>query len=101
MLSLKFLFFLLIDSSSILEKEEAMSCTDLMGVKHQHAYPKHQHGGLTNDGEQIYPTIFDRRHNVNLLGTVNFGAQREWEFSARWNLGSGFPLWANLLSLAG
>ena len=44
-----------------------------------------------NDGEQIYPTIFDRRHNVNLLGTYTFGADRSWEASARWNMGSGFP----------
>jgi len=44
-----------------------------------------------DDGEQIFPTIFDRRHNVNLLGTYTFGVDRSWEASARWNLGSGFP----------
>ena len=44
-----------------------------------------------DDGEQVYPTIFDRRHNVNLLATYNFGADNEWEASARWNMGSGFP----------
>ena len=43
------------------------------------------------DGEQIYPTVFDRRHNVNLLATYNFGSDRSWEASARWNMGSGFP----------
>lgn len=43
------------------------------------------------DGEQTYPTIFDRRHNVNLLATYNFGGGDAWEASARWNLGSGFP----------
>ncbi|MEM6317246.1 MAG: carboxypeptidase-like regulatory domain-containing protein [Bacteroidota bacterium] len=43
-----------------------------------------------NDGEQVYPTIFDRRHNVNLLGTYNFG-NNSWEASVRWNMGSGFP----------
>ena len=42
-----------------------------------------------DDGEQIYPTHFERRHNVNLLGTISLG--RTWEFSARWNYGSGFP----------
>ena len=26
---------------------------------------------------QVYPTIFDRRHNVNLLGTYTFGSQTE------------------------
>jgi len=44
-----------------------------------------------DDGEQVYPTVFDRRHNVNLLATYTGGADRQWEFSARWNLGSGFP----------
>jgi hypothetical protein len=42
-----------------------------------------------DDGEQIYPTHFERRHNVNLLGTISLG--RTWEFSARWNYGAGFP----------
>lgn len=43
------------------------------------------------DGEQEYPTIFDRRHNVNFLATRNFGEKNEWQFSVRWNFGSGFP----------
>jgi hypothetical protein len=43
------------------------------------------------DGEQTYPTNFDRRHNVNLLAAYNFGNKRSWEFAARWNFGSGFP----------
>lgn len=38
-----------------------------------------------------YAPIFDRRHNLNLLGTYRFGRENTWEFSARWNLGSGFP----------
>lgn len=44
-----------------------------------------------DDGEQEYPTIFDRRHNVNLLGTYKFGKDQAWEAALRWNLGSGFP----------
>ena len=44
-----------------------------------------------NDGQQVYPPVFDRRHNVNLVGTYQLGKKREWEFGARWNLGSGFP----------
>ncbi len=43
------------------------------------------------DGEQEYPTIFDRRHNVNALATYSFGANKDWEASVRWNYGSGFP----------
>ncbi len=44
-----------------------------------------------NDGIQTYPTHFDRRHNVNLLGNYNFGKSGQWQTSLRWNLGSGFP----------
>lgn len=44
-----------------------------------------------DDGEQVYPTIFDRRHNVNALLTYQFGAKNTWSASLRWNLGSGFP----------
>jgi CarboxypepD_reg-like domain/TonB-dependent Receptor Plug Domain len=43
------------------------------------------------DGVQEYPTNFDRRHNVNLLATYAFGKNKSWEFSARWNFGTGFP----------
>ena len=43
------------------------------------------------DGEQFYPTIFDRRHNINVLTTYNFGANDDWEASVRWNYGTGFP----------
>jgi hypothetical protein len=44
-----------------------------------------------DDGEQSFPTIFDRRHNVNLLITHQFGKSNLWEAAVRWNLGSGFP----------
>jgi len=44
-----------------------------------------------DDGEQIYPPVFDRRHNLNLVGTYLLGKKKEWEFGVRWNLGSGFP----------
>lgn len=43
------------------------------------------------DGEQEYPTIFDRRHNVNMLASYTFGSRKDWLISARWNFGSGFP----------
>ena len=44
-----------------------------------------------DDGFQEFPTHFDRRHNVNLLITYNMGPKKQWEASARWNMGSGFP----------
>lgn len=43
------------------------------------------------DGFQEYNPIFDRRHNLNLLGTYTFGDDLNWEVSARWNFGTGFP----------
>jgi hypothetical protein len=49
-------------------------------------------GNVTrDDGEQVYPTNFDRRHNINFLGSFRFGNKLLWEFGARWNFGSGFP----------
>lgn len=44
-----------------------------------------------DDGEQVYPTSFDRRHNINFLGSYLFGADRQWELGLRWNYGSAFP----------
>lgn len=43
------------------------------------------------DGVIKYPPHFDRRHNVNLVGSYTFGKDLTWEFSTRWNMGSGFP----------
>lgn len=47
------------------------------------------------DGVQEFAPVFDRRHNVNLLGTYRFGEGKNWEVSARWNFGSGFPFTRN------
>lgn len=44
-----------------------------------------------DDGDQEYPTNFDRRHNINLLASIKFGGDLSWEFGARWNFGTGFP----------
>ena len=43
------------------------------------------------DGISEYYPPFDRRHNANFVGTYNWGNKNSWEFSARWNFGSGFP----------
>ncbi|MBK8196058.1 MAG: TonB-dependent receptor [Lewinellaceae bacterium] len=43
------------------------------------------------DGQQEFPPVFDRRHNLNLVGTYQVGKNSEWEFGVRWNFGSGFP----------
>lgn len=41
--------------------------------------------------KQEYPTPFDRRFNMNLLGSYKAGKRREWEVSMRYNMGSPFP----------
>lgn len=43
------------------------------------------------DGIIDYVPHYDRRHNVNLVGSYRFGSDLAWEFNARWNMGSGFP----------
>jgi hypothetical protein len=43
------------------------------------------------DGFDEYFPVFDRRHNINLVGTYLFGKNKDLELSIRWNLGSGLP----------
>ena len=43
------------------------------------------------DGFEFYSPVFDRRHNINLVGTYLFGKKKDLEVSVRWNLGSGLP----------
>lgn len=48
--------------------------------------------GNTASGDVYeYAPIYDRRHNVNLVGTYTFGKKRNLDLSIRWNYGSGFP----------
>ncbi|MBA2423249.1 MAG: TonB-dependent receptor [Chitinophagales bacterium] len=44
-----------------------------------------------NNGEQIYPPHFDRRHNLNIVAAYSWGKDKSWEIDARFNFGSGFP----------
>jgi hypothetical protein len=43
------------------------------------------------NGFETYAPVFDRRHNINFIGTYTFGENADWEVTARWNLGSGLP----------
>jgi hypothetical protein len=43
------------------------------------------------DGIQVYNPVWDRRHNINILVSHNFGKFDSWRASMRWNYGSGFP----------
>ena len=38
-----------------------------------------------------YHPVFDKRNNFNFVGTYTFGKNLDWDFSVRWNMGSGFP----------
>ncbi|MFO8055134.1 MAG: hypothetical protein R6U19_08260, partial [Bacteroidales bacterium] len=38
-----------------------------------------------------YHPHYDRRHNVNLVGSYKLGKDLNWEVNGRWNFGSGFP----------
>jgi hypothetical protein len=44
-----------------------------------------------NNGQQVYPPHYDRRHNLNLVASYTLGKNFDWELNARWNYGSGFP----------
>lgn len=51
-----------------------------------------QNGELTKtESLQTYPTPFDRRFNMNLLGAYTLGRKRDLELSLRYNMGSPFP----------
>ncbi len=43
------------------------------------------------DGFASYFPVFDRRHNINIVGSYAIGAKKNLELNIRWNLGSGLP----------
>lgn len=52
------------------------------------------YNGITmryNTSLASYRPHYDRRHNVNVILTYSVGDLNKWEFSGRWNFGSGFP----------
>lgn len=48
-----------------------------------------------NDEIITYTPQFNRTHNLNIVANYKFGKNKDWEVSARWNLGSGFPFTQN------
>lgn len=57
---------------------------------YSYAFVNRYYEDINAELQHYYPH-FDRRHNVNLVGTYRFGAKLTWELSGRWNYGSGFP----------
>ena len=47
------------------------------------------------DGFIEYFPVFDRRHNINLVGSYLIGKKKDYEVNVRWNLGSGLPFTPN------
>ncbi|HNU56732.1 MAG TPA: carboxypeptidase-like regulatory domain-containing protein, partial [Flavobacteriales bacterium] len=43
------------------------------------------------DGMRTYNPVWDRRNNINLVASYNFGKFDAWKVNVRWNFGSGFP----------
>ena len=82
------------DPNFFVEKGDAYGIDISMKLEGKRSYlwAAYSLGYVTrDDGEQVYPPVFDRRHNLNLVGTYLLGKRKEWEFGARWNMGSGFP----------
>lgn len=82
------------DPDYVVEEGEAygVDLTFKYEVPRVYLWATYSHGYVNrNDGEQVYPTIFDRRHNVNMLATYDLDKESTWQVSVRWNLGSGFP----------
>ena len=44
-----------------------------------------------NGNDAFYSPVFDRRHNVNFVASYKLGKNKDYEVSARWNMGSGLP----------
>jgi hypothetical protein len=82
------------DANYTIEEGDAYGVDFSLKYEHKGVYvwATYSHGYVKrNDGEQIYPTVFDRRHNVNFLTSYDLDKKGGWQFSARWNMGSGFP----------
>jgi len=88
------------DVPDVQKKEFIVESGDAYGVdvslkyeyKHFNLWAVYSLGKVNRwDGIQSYSPLFDRRHNVNFVGSYTFGKDLVWTVDARWNLGSGFP----------
>ncbi len=92
----------LLKKDFIMERGDAYGADVSLKFENQHWYlwAVYALGFVTREYEKAvtdgavmtqYAPHFDRRHNINLILTYTAGAKRQWEFSGRWNFGSGFP----------
>jgi len=78
----------------ILEKGDAEGVDLTLKYEHKQLYlwAVYSYGYIHRyDGYDTYYPHYDRRHNVNLVGSYTFGKTLTWGVNVRWNLGSGFP----------
>ena len=77
-----------------IEKGDAYGLDLLAKYDHKNLYVwlGYSLGFVTRDnGAQVYPPHYDRRHNANAVVSYSWGRNQSWEASVRWNIGSGFP----------
>ncbi len=88
------------DQPDVLKKDFIVETGDAYGLDFALKYEKKQLSlmGVYSwsyvdrwDGIRNYNPIWDRRHNINLVSSYEFGKDLVWTFDARWNIGSGFP----------
>ncbi len=92
----------LLKKDFIKETGDAYGCDISLKFENQHWYlwavyalgfVTREYEKAADDGVELvkYAPHFDRRHNINLILTYTLGSKRQWEFSGRWNFGTGFP----------
>lgn len=65
-------------------------------IEHFYLWAVYSYGVVNRfDGLMNYHPHYDRRHNINLVGTWRPGDLHKFELSVRWNFGSGFPFTQN------
>lgn len=88
------------EEPEILRKDYIIEEGDAKGVdlslkyeyKRLYFWAVYSYGIVTRRDEfREYNPHFDRRHNVNLVGSVTAGKKLDWQIDVRWNFGSGFP----------
>ena len=58
----------------------------------EYIWSVYSYGLIEREDElQVYNPHYDRRHNFNLVFSYLIDKAKTWEFSLRWNYGSGFP----------
>lgn len=82
------------DPEFIIEEGQAKGVDLLIKYKKNNIYlwTVYSLGIITRENSNMtYAPNFDRRHNINIVTSYNYGKNKSWKTDLRWNLGSGFP----------